>query len=55
LPPVRLLLISVTKLWDLIIRLFRCKGRTADAKALETKSACKMAIMFGFFLQLKVK
>jgi len=48
-------LISVTKLWDLIIRLCMCKGRTHHVHVLESESRCKMAKMFSFILQVTVK
>jgi hypothetical protein len=48
-------LISVTKLWDIRIRLCMCKGRTHHVNVLKSKSDCKMAIMFDFILQVTVK
>jgi len=48
-------LISVTKLWDMIIRLCMCKGRTHHVKVLESKSHFKTAKTYGFFLQVTVK
>jgi hypothetical protein len=47
-----LFLISVTTLFDMIIRLCMCKGRTHHVKVLESKSHCKMANTSGFFLQV---
>jgi len=48
-------LISVTKLWDLIIRLYMCMGRTHHVKVLESESRCKTAKTFSFILQVTVK
>jgi len=48
-------LISVTKLWDLIIRLCMCKGRTRHMNILESESRCKTAKTFSFILQVTVK
>jgi len=48
-------LISVTKLWDLIIRLCMCKGRTHHVNVLESESRCKTAKTFSFILQVTVK
>jgi len=48
-------LISVTKLWDLIIRLCMCKGRTYHVNVLESESRCKTAKTFSFILQVTVK
>jgi hypothetical protein len=48
-------LISVTKLWDMIIRLCMCKGRTHNVKVLKSKSACTTALTFDFILQVTVK
>jgi len=43
---------SVTKLWDMIIRLCMCKGWTHHAKVLESKSACQRANKFNFCLPI---
>jgi len=51
---VSVFLISVTKLWDMIICLCMCKGWMHHVKVLESKLGCRMAIMFGFFLQVTV-
>jgi len=48
-------LISVTKLWDLIIHLCMCKGRTHHVNVLESESRCKTAKTFSFILQVTVK
>jgi len=48
-------LISVTKLWDLIVRLCMCKGRTHHVNVLETESLCKTAKTFSFILQVTAK
>jgi len=48
-------LISVTKLWDLIICLCMCKGRTHHMKILASESRCKTAKTFSFILQVTVK
>jgi hypothetical protein len=48
-------LISVTKLWDIILRLCMCRGRTHHIKVLQSNSHCKTANMFGFFLLETVK
>jgi len=48
-------LISVTKLWDMIIRLCMCKGRTHNVTVLKSKSGCETAILFDFILQVTVK
>jgi len=48
-------LISVTKLWDMMIRLCMCKGQTDHPKVVESKSGCKMANTFDFCLQATVK
>jgi len=48
-------LISVTGLWDMIIRMWMCKGRMDHVIVLESKSHCKTARMCGFFLQVTVK
>ena len=48
-------LISVTKLWDMIIRLCMCKGWTHHVNILESKSHCKRAKMFCCILQVTVK
>jgi len=53
--PVSFFLISVTKLWDMIICLCMCKGQTNHVKVLKYKSHCMMAKTFGFFLQVNVK
>jgi len=47
-------LISVTKLWDMIIRLCMCKGRTHHVNVLESKSHCEMTKTFSFILQVSV-
>jgi hypothetical protein len=48
-------LMSVTKLWDMIICLCMCKGQTHHVKVLKSKSGCKTAITYGFILQVTVK
>jgi len=48
-------LLSVTKLWDMIIRLCMCKGRTHHVNDLESISHCKTAKTFCFILQVTVK
>jgi len=48
-------LISVTKLWDLIICLCMCKGRTHHVNVLQSKSLCKTAQTFSFHLHVTVK
>jgi len=48
-------LISVTKLWDMIIRLCMCKGWMHHAIVLKSKSGGKTAIKFGLILQVTVK
>jgi len=48
-------LILVTKLWDIIIRLCMCKGRTHYVRVLESKSCGKPAKIFDFYLQITVK
>jgi hypothetical protein len=55
LPLCSFVLISMAKLWDMIIRLCMSKGQTHHLNVLESKSGCKMAITFGFFLQVTVK
>jgi len=52
---VNIFLISVTKLWDLIIGLCMCKGRTHHVNVLESESRCKTAKTFSFILQVTVK
>jgi len=52
---VSLYLISVTKLWDMIICLCKCKGQTHHPKVLESKSGCKMSKTFDFCWQVTVK
>jgi hypothetical protein len=42
-------LISVSKLWDMIIILCMCKGRTHHVNVLESTSHCMMAKTFSFF------
>jgi len=48
-------LISMTKLWDKIIRLCMCKGRTHHENVVESKSHCMTAKTFCFILQVTVK
>jgi len=48
-------LISLTKLWDVIIRQCMCKGRTHHVHVLKSKSGCKTAITFRFILQVTLK
>jgi len=48
-------LISVTKLWDLIIRLCMCRGQTHHVNVLESESPCKTVKTFSFILQVTVK
>jgi hypothetical protein len=48
-------LISVTKLWNMIIRLCMCKCQTQHLNVLESKSHCKTAKTFCFILQVTVK
>ena len=45
-------LISVIKLWDMIICLCMCKGRTHHVKFLESNSHFKLAKTYGFFLHV---
>jgi len=52
---VSFLLISMTKLWDMMIRLCMCKGRTHHVKVLDSNSHCKTAKTCSFFLQVTVK
>jgi len=52
---VRFFLIWVTKLWDLIIRLCMCKGRTHHVQALESDSRCKTGKTFSFILQVTLE
>jgi len=47
--------ISVTKLWDMIIHLCMCKGRTHCVNVLQSKSHCKTAQMFSFHVHMTVK
>jgi len=49
------ILISVTILWDMIIRLCMYNGRMHHVKVLESKSHGKMAKTFNFYLQVTVK
>ena len=46
---------SVTKLWDMIIRLWMCKGWTHRVKVLQSKSRGNMAKTFHYYLQVTVK
>jgi len=48
-------LISVTKLWDMIICLCMCKGRTHHTKDLESKSPCKTANTCDYCLLITVR
>ena len=48
-------LISVTKLWDMIICLCMCKGRTHHTKGPETKTHCEMANTCNYCLPITVK
>jgi len=48
-------LISLTKLWDMIIRLCICKGRTHHVNFLESESHCMTTKTFCFVLQVTVK
>ena len=50
--PVIFFLILVTKLWDIIIRLCMCKGRTSHKKVPESKSYCKTAKKLDFSLPI---
>jgi len=52
---VSVVLISVIKLWDMIIGLWMCKGQTHHLKVLESKWRCMTAKTFDFFLQVTVK
>jgi len=45
----------VTKLWDMIIRLFRWKGRMHNAKAAESYSGFNMPNTFDFCFLITVK
>jgi len=49
------ILISVTKLWDMIISLSKCKGWMCHAKVLESKSGCKPANTCDFWLPITIK
>jgi hypothetical protein len=51
---VSIFLISVTKLWGVIICLYVCKGRTHYATGLESKSGCKAGKAFDFCLLIAV-
>jgi len=51
---VSIFLISVTKLWDMIIRQCMCKGRTHHVKVLESKSHFRIAETYNIFLQVTV-
>ena len=53
--PVSFFLILVFQLWDMMIRLCMCEGRTYNMNVLLSKFGCKMAYTFGFFLQATVK
>jgi len=53
--PVSFVLISPTKLWDMMIHLCMCKGRTHHAKVLEAKSDCIMAKKLDFCLPITDK
>ena len=55
LPRVKWFFISVTKLWDMIIRLSMCKGQTHHAKVSESKSVRKTANTFDFYLPITVQ
>ena len=52
---VRFFLISVTKLWDMVMYLCMCKGRMHHTKGLGTKSRCKMANTCNYCLPITVK
>jgi len=52
---VSIFLISVTKLWDMIIRLCMCKGQTRQANARESKSGRMSANQFDFSAPMTVK
>ena len=47
--------ILVTKLWDMIIHLCMCKGRTHHAKDIQSLSGCNIANTFDFCLPIAVK
>ena len=52
---VSLVLITVTKSWDKIIRLCMCNGQTHHVKGTESKSGCKRANTCDFCLPSTVK
>ena len=47
-------LISVNKLWDMIICLCKCKGRTHHENVLESKAGCQMSNTLDFCLRITV-
>jgi len=55
LPCVSFVWISVTKLWDTMIHLCMCKGRTHPVKVLEPELSCKTANNLDFCLPITVK
>jgi len=48
-------MISVTKFWDLIIHLYKCKGRTHHINCVESKSDCKTAHMCHYSLPITIE
>jgi len=52
---IRIFLILVTKLWDMIIFVWMCKGRMHHAKVREPKSCCNPANPLHYCLLITVK